>query len=222
MSRAIRVWLWILGLTVLAQVVVPNAAAQALGGRLQQMTGAQGDAVSLTAIPFWILWQGQFQDVTMQARQWPLGSLLVSSIQVNWQNGGVNVADLLDHQTLVVTRAGQMDVTLKMDGPALAQFLRRDGRIKNPHVTIASDALTLSGTLQLQGFSGQITTRGRLAVSKDQRQILFQPSSVDGFGLPFPANIVIFNVDQMNLPLRVRITAVNLKPPFVVMRAVAP
>lgn len=223
MSWIIRLLMVLVVVAGLSQAVVPNWLGSELAHQLQKVSGpGSRDQVTVTAVPFWMLANGQFQDLHIQVRNWTAGPLPVAALDVNWQDGGVNTQDLVTQKALVVARAGRMEAVLKVDGPGLEKFLARSGRISHPRVTVGSQYLTVAGRVSLNGLSGPINTQGTLSVAPNRRQLIFRPRSVDGLGLPFPANFVVFDVNQLNLPVALEITAVKLEPPYVVVWAKTP
>lgn len=219
--------LWLIGvLAALAaggQAVVPPLVDQALARSITPLTGpASVNQVQVTAVPFWTLAAGRFQDLTVTGRGWQAGPLKLSSVGVDWQDGAVNVADLLRRRQLVPSSEGHMRVRIAVDGPALAHLLEKSGRVTDVVVNVRRDYVELSGTVRLNGLSGRVTAEGTLDVSPNKRQILFHPTQVDGVGLPFRTSLPIFSLDQVELPVTLELTSVRLSPPDVVVEAATP
>jgi hypothetical protein len=214
--------LWLLALlaAVIAagQVAVPGLVGQSLGRALARVTGpGSRDRVEVVAVPFWMLAEGRFQALSWQVTGWHVGPLTVRTVHVDWSDGGINVPDLVRDRSLVITNLGRMSIRMAVDGPALARLLAASGRIHHPVVTVGSRDITLAGDVSLNGLNGHVTARGTLAVSPDGRRILFRPVSVDGIGLPFPAEFVVFDVSRLNVPVPLVIRALRLEPPSVVV-----
>jgi hypothetical protein len=214
--------LWLvalLGAVIAAgQIVVPTVVAGNLSRELQQVTGpGRRDTVHVVAVPFWTLAAGEFQELTWDVTGWHIGALRVRTLSLRWENGGLNVPDLVRHRSLVVTQLGHMTIRMAVDGPALARLLEASGRVRQARVTVRAHDIELAGNVQFNGLSGPVTARGTLEVSPDGHQILCRPLAVDGIGIPFPAAIAVFDVSQLQVPVPLVIRSVSLVPPNVVV-----
>jgi hypothetical protein len=222
-SNLIRVLLVLVLLVVAAQVVIPRLAGEELGRALMRVTGpGSTDTVSVGAVPFFELFQGRFQSLDWRATNVAAEGLKLSAVDVTWTHGGISVPALVDHHAVVVSDPGDLQATVRVGETALARFLNASGRIQGSQVTVGPSTVRLRGTVSVGGLSGPIDTTGRLKLSPNGRQILFQPVSVDGFGLPFQTTLVILDVQTLNLPVSVRVTGVRLEPPYVVVTAQSP
>jgi hypothetical protein len=218
---------WLIGivaaLAAAAQSVVPGMVDRGLAHELRQYTGpASRTQVAVVAIPFWTLVSGRFQDLHLAVEDWQAGPLTVSQVRVNWQDGGLNLPDLVNQHALVVTRLGRMRVTIAVDGPALAALLEKSGRLQHAQVDVGPKLLTLRGLVHLHGLTGRVNAKGTLSVSPNRHQILFHPTVVDGVSIPFPATLTVFDVSELNLPVPLAIRLVRLAPPDVVVEAETP
>jgi len=205
------------------QVVVPRVVSGEMAGQLQALTGpGSRDTVAVDAVPFWRLFGGQFQTLIWTVHNAEAQGLTIHTLSLTWNNGMLDPVALVRDRRLVVVRPGRLSAVLKVDGVALSRFLEASGRLQNAEVTVSKTHLHILGTVNMGGLSGQLDAAGRLAVAGNGQQIVFQPTEVDGYGVPFAANLVVFDVRSLNLPMPVRLTGVRLEPPFVVVTAASP
>jgi len=203
-----------------AQIAVPRVVGAELATALRSATGpGSTDSVAVGAVPFFELFQGRFQSLDWRATHVRAEGLHVALVTASWTNGAVSVPALVNDHELVILRRGQLEATVRVGETALARFLDASGRIRNGTVTVGPSSVRLQGTVLIGGLAGPVDATGRLAVSSDERQILFQPLSIDGFGLPFRTTLVIFDVRTLKLPLPVRLTGIRLESPYVVVTA---
>jgi hypothetical protein len=206
-----------------AQVLVPRVVSGEMAGQLQALTGpGSRDTVAVDAVPFWRLFGGEFQTLVWTAYNAEAQGLTIHTVSLTWNNGMLDPTALVQDHRLVVMRPGRLSAVLKVDGVALSRFLEASGRLQNAQVTISKSTVHIVGTVNMGGLSGQLDAAGRLAVGGNGQQIVFQPTEVDGYGVPFAANLVVFDVRSLNLPLPVRLTGVRLEPPYVVVTAASP
>ncbi|MCL8208154.1 MAG: DUF2993 domain-containing protein [Actinomycetia bacterium] len=223
MRTVFRVLVGLVVLVAAAQLVVPTALAGELAQALEPLTGpGSRDTVKLAAIPFWELASGRFQDLQVTTVNGSAGPLKVAWFSADWQDGGVDPAAWFGRHQLVVTRTGRLTAQIRVDGAALAAILADSGRVTDPTVTVRPDGLVVAGRVNLGALQGPVTMRGNLVIAPNGRQLLFVPTSVDGYALPFGASIVVFDVSRLGLPFAVRLTGVRLVPPDVELTAAAP
>lgn len=223
MSNLIRILIGAVLALAVAQVAVPRIVSGEMAAELRAVTGpASQDTVAVDAVPFWQLFSGQFQDLTWTARDVAAAGLTLNTLTLVWTDGGLDPAELVRDHRLVVTRPGRLKVTLEVDGPALAHFLAQSGRLQNAVVTVTPNGLHVTGAVHVGGLSGPLDATGQLKLSADAQQILFEPTRVDGYSVPFAATLVVFDVRTLNLPVPLRLTGVRLAPPFVVVTAASP
>ncbi|MCL5967169.1 MAG: DUF2993 domain-containing protein [Firmicutes bacterium] len=220
MSKVILVLVLVVLLLAAGQVLVPRVAGQALSQSLAQVTGpGSRDAVAVGAVPFFQLFQGRFQAVDVSADHVDAGGLTIGSLLVRWQNGAVNVPALVQHHELRVLKEGVLSATVHVNGPALARFLEASGRIQHAQVTVTPSYVRIRGIVNVGGINGPLDATGRFSIGSRGRTILFQPLSVDGFGVPVVTRLVILDVKSLHLPIPVTVTGVRLAPPYVVVTA---
>ncbi|MDA8198857.1 MAG: LmeA family phospholipid-binding protein [Thermaerobacter sp.] len=225
--NALRVALVVILVAVLGQVLVPPVVAGRAAAALHGVTGAGStDQVAVTAVPFWTLAFGQTQDVRVlvDSATVPVDGqpLRIAQMTLNWQDGQVAVGALLRQGRLVAARAGRVRFTLKVDGPAVAQFLDASGRVQGAVVTVGAHQVTLTGQVALGSLRGHVSTRGRLAISPNGQELLFVPQELDGLSLPLAASLPLFDLPSLNLPLPMHLTSVVLAPPDIVVQAASP
>lgn len=210
MNRLLTIAIALVAGVALLQWGVPQWTASYLATQAKTIDHGVKPQVAITAIPFWELAQGKFQDIYVKAKNVPLGPITSSETIINWQDGQVSVSNLLKRHRLVITHRGHIAVTIMIDGPAIASVLAKDGPIKNPHVTITPKALNVSGKVLLSGVYLPLTATGTLSVSSNRQQIIFHPTSVDGINLPLMTNVVILDLSKQKLPMPMVIHKVTL------------
>jgi hypothetical protein len=219
-SKVVLGLLLVVLLLAAGQVLVPRIAGQALSQALTRVTGpGSRDTVTVGAVPFFQLFQGRFQAVDVSAEHVDAHGLTIGSLVVLWQNGTVNVPDLVQHHELRVVKQGALAATVRVSGSSLAQFLDESGRIHNARVTVAAAYVRISGTVSIGGINGPLDATGRFSIGPGGRTILFQPLSVNGLGVPAVTRLQLLSIASLHLPIPVTVTGIRLAPPYVVVTA---
>ncbi|POB09736.1 LmeA family phospholipid-binding protein [Sulfobacillus sp. hq2] len=221
MSRFIQVLAALVIILAGLQWGVPRWVSGKAAAAIARTDGGVAPSIALTAMPFWIIAQGRFQDVYVNAKGVTFDGLKVDQAIVNWQNGEVSVP-ALERNALVVKKPGRMSVTVVLDGPALGAFLATEGPIRDPVVTIASGVMTIQGKVSLGGVVLPLNTQGTLTVSPDKTAILFHPTSIDGIALPLLTDLQIFQISQLHLPVQLVIQSVTLSDNQLIVKAGTP
>lgn len=209
MSRLIQGLVVVVLLAAIMQWFVPRWTGSELAAQLQHYDHGPKPVVNVTAIPFWQLASGQFQDVYVAANKASFGALAVQTIRLNWRHGGVSLAQLVKGHVRV-TKVGLVTVSMVLDGAALAHFLAQEGKISNPTVTISPQGLKVQGRLMLGGVYVPLDTQGSLVVSSNHRQLIFHPTSIDGIHLPMLTDIQVLNLATLKLPVALAIQNIKL------------
>lgn len=211
MNRLIRGLVLLVVVVGILQWFVPRWAGSLLAKEMGRYDHGPRPTVAVTAIPFWELFSGHFQDVYISARQAKLGSLAVASAHLNWANGGVSLGQL-EKGHLSVTQPGHLTMTIQLTAASLSQFLAQEGTISSPKVSITPAGVAISGRLLLGGTYVPLDTKGPLTVSANHQQLVFHPTSIDGLHLPVLTDIQLLNLASMKqLPVSLRIEQVKLE-----------
>ena len=221
MNRMVQVMIVLLLAVVGLQWYVPRWIATQAATQIMTLDHGERPVITITAIPFWYLFSGGFQDVYVNAKNVPMGPLTIADTTVNWQNGAVGVTPLLKHR-LVITRPGHMAVIITVDQVALAHFLAQEGKFQNPTVHIDPTGISIGGRVLLGGVYVPLDTRGTLVVSSDKKSLIFHPTSIDGIQLPMVTDIEIFNVNSIKLPVELEIQSVTLQQGSMEVKAKTP
>lgn len=220
MSKVIWVLMMAVLLLVAAQVIVPKVAGQEIGQALTRLTGpGSHDTVSVGAVPFFELFQGRFQSVEVHATHVDAKGLTLADLDVAWQNGAVSVPALMNRHALSVKHTGALTTTVRVTAPALARFLDVSDRLQHTTVTINPTSVRIQGTVNVGDLGGTLDATGRLGVGDGGREILFYPTSVNGFNVPVATTLVIFDVTSLHLPVPLVLTGVSLEPTGIVVTA---
>nr|WP_275107228.1 DUF2993 domain-containing protein [Sulfobacillus harzensis] len=168
--------------------------------------------VAVSAVPFWDLFGGHFQDIYINAHDLELSSALtVQHAQLNWQNGTVSLGSL-EKGKLKVTNPGHATMSIELTAAELSTFLAHEGTIAHPTVSISPSGVALSGRLLLGGSYVPLDTKGSLSVSSSRQQLIFHPTSIDGLNLPVLTDIQLLNLATMKaLPMSLKIEHVQLE-----------
>lgn len=221
MSRFI---LMIIGAVVVLaglQWIVPKWAAGQVASQIASRDGGVKPQVEIAALPFWILAQGQFQDLYIKASGLRVDGITLSQAQVNWQNGQVSLS-ALSRKKLDVQKTGHVRAHIVLDGAALSAFLAQQGAVKDPSVSLTPGVVSIRGRLTLGQLNVPLNARGTLSVSSDKKAILFHATSFDGIQLPLLADSQIFQIDSLNLPVPMVIQSVDIRQNQLVVEASTP
>ncbi|WP_053960560.1 LmeA family phospholipid-binding protein [Sulfobacillus thermosulfidooxidans] len=221
MSRFIVVLAGAVVLLGALQWTIPKWAAAQVADRVASQDGGIKPQVDIAALPFWIMAQGQFQDMYINVHNVHVDGLTLSQAVINWQNGKVSLP-ALSHNRLVIEKAGHVNVRIVFDGPALSAFLAGQSPIQNPQVTITNNLMTIEGRLLLGQLSVPLNAQGTLSVSPDKKAIIFHPTRVDGIQLPVLTDLQIFQIDSLNLPVAMVIQSVALRNNELIVEASTP
>ncbi len=210
MSRAIQ------GLVVLVLVIgllqwfAPRWAGGLLARELAHYDHGPKPSVAVSAVPFWEMASGRFQDIYVNAREAELGSLVIQQLTLNWQNGGVALGPL-EKGHLVVKEPGRLTLRIVLRDSALSAFLAKKGTLSNPRVVISPTGVQLKGRILLGQSYVPLDTSGPLVESSDHRQLIFHPTNIDGLQLPVLTDIQLLNLSTMKLPMALTIQKVQLE-----------
>lgn len=221
MSRLIRVLIVLVLLAGVLQWLVPKWAAGEIASQVARYDHSQRPVVSLTAIPFWELATGRFEDLYVDASNVNAGPLKVQSARLNWANGQISVPDLIKGRFAIV-RPGHVDVRIRIDGAALAAVLAQHSPVQNAEVTITPQNVRIRGRILLGGVYLPLDATGTLVVSSDRRHLIFHPTVIDGINLPMMTDIEILDLTKLQLPVPLVITSVVLEQDHVVVTAKTP
>lgn len=212
-----------------AAVVVLIAALQWWGPRwmatqvaeaLAQRNGGHLPKVTITAIPFWMLLQGRFQAVTVDAAPAELSGFELSRVYLSWTGGQVSFPALLERR-VVIQQRGQMVVQITVSEQALTRFLQSQAPLQGAQVSVTPNAVQLLASVKLRQLTVPLDLKGTLALSPDRERVLFLPSEIDGMTLPVPTEITVFDLRRVNTWVPMRLTAVTLLPQQIRLSAVS-
>lgn len=211
MSRLIKVLVALVIVVGLLQWFVPRWAGSLLAKELGHYDHGPKPEVAVSAVPFWTLLGGHFQDIYINADDLALGSsLTVLRARLTWHNGAVSVGSL-EQGHLKVTQAGHATMRIVMTAGELSQFLAHEGTISQPKVRVSPTGVGVAGRLLLGGSYVPLDTKGSLTVSKSRQQLIFHPTSIDGLTLPVLTDIQLLNLATMKaLPMSLHIESVQL------------
>ncbi len=210
MSRAIQGLVVIVLVIGLLQWFVPRWAGSLLARELGHYDHGPKPTVAVSAVPFWELAGGRFQDIYVSAREAELGSLVIQQLRLNWQNGGVALGSL-EKGHLVVKEPGHLTLSIVLKDSALSAFLAKKGTLSNPRVVISPQGVELKGRILLGQSYVPLDTSGPLVESANHRQLIFHPTNIDGLKLPVLTDIQLLNLSTMKLPLALTIQNVHLE-----------
>ena len=210
MSRLIQILIAVVVVIGALQWFVPRWAAGLMGRQLAHLDHGARPIVAISAVPFWRLFQGRFQDLVITADNADIKSLAVKRVHLIWINGGLALS-ALEHGHIRVSHPGRLTVTAEVTAAALSHFLAREGTVSHPSVAITPKGVSLKGQIQLGGTVVPLDTRGPLNESANPRSLIYHPTSIDGLNLPVLTNVQLFNLSSMKLPLQLSIERVQLE-----------
>ncbi len=211
MSRITQVLIGLVLLAGVAQWLVPRWAAGLLAHELSRLDHGPKPRVAVEAMPFWELFQGRFQDVTINLKDATVHSFQIGRLYLNWAHGQVALGPLEKGQ-LKVGKPGHLIMTVVLTGPALSKFIAKEGSIGHPRVVITPSGVGLQGQVKLGNATVPLNTHGSLAESKNHQALIFHPTSIDGIELPAVTDVVLVNLKTLNLPMPLAIQHVRLQP----------
>jgi hypothetical protein len=203
------------------QWAVPRWAASQIASRIAGQDGGVKPKVGITAMPFWILAHGQFQDLYIKAGTVHIDGVMVSQAALDWQNGQISLP-ALSHNKLVVQKQGHVKARIMFDDAALSKFLADQGIVQSPSVSLTPGVMTIRGRLTLGQLNVPLNAKGTLSVSSDKKAILFHPTNFDGIQLPVLTDLQIFQIDSLHLPLPMVIHSVTIRQNQLIVEANTP
>lgn len=212
MSRLIKGLVALVVVVGLLQWFVPRWAGSLLAKELGHYDHGPKPQVALSAMPFWELFGGHFQNIYINAHDLELGSsLTVNQAKLNWANGAIGLGSL-EKGHLTVTQPGHATMRIVLTASELSKFLAHQGTLSKPQVHITPTAVALNGRILLSGAYVPLDTKGKLTVSKNRQQLIFHPASIDGLTLPVLTDIQLVNLATLKaLPMALHIQQVKLE-----------
>lgn len=221
MSWVIRILLGVVVLIGALQWTVPQWIGGQISHRIASLDNGSPPHVAVTAMPFWELASGRFQDIYVRATNVTAGPMQIASAQLNWQNGQVGVAALMGGH-LAIRKTGKIDIRIRLNEQALANFLATQGKMQHPQVTITPKNVQIKGRMLLGGVYVPMNTTGTLVVSNDRQKLIFHPTVIDGINLPMLTDIQLLDIKTLNLPVPMVIQSVTLHSHYIVVKAGTP
>ncbi len=209
MSRLIG---WLIVLVLVAgglQWFAPRWAGDALAQELKRFDHGPKPAVVIQARPFWELFRGRFNDLTIAANNAQVRSLVVRHVYLNWTHGGISISSL-EKGRIKVSHPGRVRMRIVLTGSELSSFLAKQGSIIRPQVIIQPSGVSLKGEISLGGSAVPLNTEGKLTVSPNHEALIFHPSRIDGLAIPVLTKVQLLNLSAMKLPISMGIDAVKL------------
>ncbi len=221
MSRFIKILLAVIVVAVGLQWYAPQYVASRAATAIAKVDGGVTPHVELTALPFWMLLQGKFQQAHLNVHGVSVEGMRIDTATLNWDNGQISV-DALSHDKLDIVKAGQMTGTVVLGARALSAFLERQGAVTNPVVTMAAGVMTIKGQFVLGGVNLPLDAQGTLSIASGKQAIILHPTSVDGIDLPVLTNMEIFQVSSLHLPVTLQIDSIHMANNQLVIKAGTP
>lgn len=221
MSWLIRVFIGLVVAVAVLQWAVPRTVAGLVAEQAARADGGVKPVVDITAIPFWELADGKFEDVYMAAHNISVDGMQVAGVRLDWRNAQLAPGALWQGR-LEVAKPGQLTVTIRVDQVAMSQFLATKSPIQHPVVTISPQGVTIVGAVTLHGITLPVNASGTLEVSPDRQKIVFHPVSFDGLAIPVMTDLTLVDLSSLVLPVPIAIRSVTLHAGYVVIAAQTP
>ena len=182
------------------QSAVPQWVDQAAGSQLHRYFQVAGPTVEVTAIPFWEIASGKFQEVLVSLHRVKIRGLMISKATLDWQNGRVAFGEG-GSRRLTVLSPGKIQIGLGISAGGIASELDHSGVIRQSQVEISRGQMGVAGVVRLDGRSLRLAVLGPLSVAPNHQALVFRPQAIDGLKLPGQSQILIFDLARLNLPL---------------------
>ncbi|MCY0879222.1 MAG: LmeA family phospholipid-binding protein [Firmicutes bacterium] len=211
MSRAIQALVVLAVLAGILQWFVPRWTARALASAMARYVGGRPPSVTLTAVPFWELASGRFQELVVGMHSATLDGLSVHAARLVWSDGAVSVR-ALTHGRVVITRPGHLTVSVSLTDANLSALLTREQALSDPSVSVTQGAIALRGRLNLGHEVVPLDAVGALSESANHETLIYHPEEIDGLRVPLLTNVSLVNLKSLPLPVPLYIEQVTLSP----------
>ncbi|MCY0882048.1 MAG: DUF2993 domain-containing protein [Firmicutes bacterium] len=218
MSRAIKILLGVVVLAGILQWGVPKWVGNQVAQGIQREDKGSRPTVSIAAVPFWILLNGKFQQVTVSAAHVALGSLVAQKILLTWDNGQISVPDL-EKNRVKILQQGSIAATVAISQNELSHLVAAQTPIQDPKISITPSGVGLTGWVTVAGLRLPLQAQGQLILNVHHQTIMYHPTSVDGMDVPVLTNIQVFAMHQITLPVAMTMQSLTLKTHHLVVKA---
>lgn len=196
------------------QGAVPAFADQYVQRQLQKYFQGQA-TVKIKAYPFWKLFSGSFDKLTIDGTNWKHQSLSFSTVHLTWADGKIDMGQL-EVGLIQVRNTGPVQLTavlpasfFKSNIPAALQQL-------HPTISVSQGGITVKAKATYLKVALPVTLTGTLSVNQDHQSISFVPShfSTEGYRLPLPPAQKVFSLSSVPVPkgLKLEIRSVKTLP----------
>lgn len=223
MRRLVIVLVVLLALLAVADRVGVVVAQSVLAGQIKdQLALEQTPDVTIRGIPF--LTQaigGTYKDVRVKLPAVDAGAVQNVAVDARLQGVHLPLSDAIRRQVDQVP-VDRISGTLTIPFDELA----RASGISGLRITREGDALKLSGSVRVLGRQVDASAVGRVEVNGNDIAINAEQAEVAGIPVPQPvldaaARLLSFRVSPRNLPLSLRITAVDIGDEALLVGAVS-
>lgn len=205
--------MWLTALTVVLaalylylQSAVPGFAA---GYTERQLTKHfKGSAhVTVQAHPFWKLFQGSFDHVTVDGQNWHHGKLVLSHVHLNWTGGKVNMGEL-EVGVLRFDRPGLVTLSAELPASFLKASIPPMFSKVHPTINVTAQGITVKAKATYANLTLPLTLKGKLVITGDHQSVDFVPTSftTTKYTLPLPPAQKVFTLSSLPLPKGLSLT----------------
>lgn len=192
------------------QVAVPRVAASMAERLAGQVVQGPRPRIEITALPFWQLAVGRFQQLSAQGHDLRWHGIEASAFRLSWSDGQITPKSSKSGWN--VARWGRIQGSLAIAPKTLAEIIDRSGLVSQSRVVLHARTISVTGTVHLGGKAVSLSTQGPLTLGAGGTTVTFHPKLVGLVAIPVTTSITVFNLSELRLPVALRIVSIQLSP----------
>lgn len=223
-----KVWtmlLVIIALVVVAEVSAPYLIARGLEVGLNKTLGADV-RLRLQSYPSLRMLLGQFDDMSVVAKNVNLGGLTVTEYSLAAQEVDINMRSLLGRRELEFINQGNLEVQVVVAEGELTSYLWENiPELKGWRVQVNQGSVTVVGQAPILSATMDVRLEGKF-VPLDADKLAFVPERLELQNIAVPQGIVDavfreaqFYIDLAAAPMPIELLDVKMEPGQLILRA---
>ena len=223
-----KVWvilLVIVALVVVAEVSAPYLIARGVEVGLNKTLGADV-RLRLQSYPSLRMLLGQFDHMSVVAKNVNLGGLTVSEYSLVAEEVDVNLRSLLGRRELEFNKQGNLEVQIVVDEGQLSAYLWENiPELKGWRVQVNQNSVTVVGQAPILSATMDVRLQGKFA-PLDANKLAFIPERLELQNIALPQGIVDavlhgaqFYIDLAAAPMPLELIDVKMEPGQLILRA---
>jgi hypothetical protein len=220
-------------LLVLGEMFLPWVVARGLEIGLQRTLGQGEDMqVSLRSRPAVRMITGRIDTLTIETKQIETATLAIDSMAMTVHDISVNLGAILTRSQLVVSRANEASVVIRISAANLRRYVLDNVRgLSQPQVKLTQDRVAIAGDMSFAGTPVLVAIQGRFVADGDRKiRLAVDQLSIDGVQLPEQATGTIIAalggaelfIDVSRFPLPLTLKQVEMTDGWLIIRAATP